>query len=182
MLYLLNNFTNYGIAYPKKAKEIAIGTGIALTETYLTLRDLREKGLIWRVRQKYKYRYGLKEGTQLDNLVQLSNSLILGQPLPSHLRIEPQVCAELQERNELMNDIILREHEEQRILQKLSSQVIFLPWEGREKAITKCISRIIQFYSKRNENSTEDEIMDFLKKEFRSILSILYGAKIEREM
>lgn len=178
MLYLLNDYTNYGIAYPKKAKEIAAGANIALTETYKTLRDLREKGLIWRVGQKYKYRFGLKEGPQLNNLVQLYDCLTIGQSLPLNLRIESQVLVELQEKNKLNNNIKLRTSEEQKILQIKLSRVRFLSQEGRKKAVTECISRIIEFYSTMDETSSEEEIMSFLRKEFGFFLSTLYGAEI----
>ncbi len=165
----------------KKAKVIADGAGIALTETYLTLQELKKKGLIWRIGQKYKYRFGLKEGSQLDNLVQLYNSLALGQALPPHLQISPQAHAELYNRTKLNKEIALKEREEEIIIQNFSSNIRFLSREGRKEAITKCISGIIQFYSKGEEYTTDEEINDFLKDEFSSIFSILYAAKIQGE-
>ncbi len=179
MLYLLKEFTKYGIAYPKRAKEIAVGTGISLTETYQTLRDLREKGLIWRIGKIYKYRYGLKEGPQLDNLEQIYNCLELERLLPSKLQIDFRKFDELQNKNKLKNEIILKENEEQRKIQEEFSCIRFLSREGREEAIIKCILRIIKFYSIKAEDSTEEEIMVFLNKEFSSIFPIFYGAEIK---
>ena len=179
--YLLGDFIKYGITYPKKAKEIANRTDIALTETYLTLRELQKKGLIWRVGKKYKYRYGLKEGQQLDNLVQLYDNLTFGQALPLHLRIESQELVELQNRIELNKGILLSEHEERIKIQKLSTHIKFLSQEEREEEISKCLFRILKFYSKRGEYTTEEEIMEFLKREFGAIFSTLYAAKTPGE-
>lgn len=181
MWYLLGDFIKYGIAYPKKAKEIANGIDIALTETYLTLQELQKKGLIWRVGKKYKYRYGLKEGQQLDNLVQLYDSLTLEQALPLHLRIESQELVELQNRIDMNKGILLSEHEERIKLQKLSSHIKLLSREGREEEISKCVFRILQFYSERDEYTAEEEIMLFLKREFGAIFSTLYAAKTPGE-
>ena len=179
MLYLLKDYINYGIAYPKKAIKIAEEAGIALTETYLTLRDLQVKGLIWRVGKKYKYLYGLKEGPQLDNLVELYNCLVLEYPLPSEFEIDSGIFEELLNKNKLKNEIIIREREEQRKIRKELSQITFLSLEEREETINDCISRIIRFYSNKVDYSTEEELMNFLKTEFESILPILYCAEIK---
>lgn len=177
MWYLLSDFTKYGIAYPRSAKEIAVSANIDLSEAYATLVDLREKGLIWRVGSKYKYRFGLKEGTHLDNLVQLYNSLSNGLLLPSHLRIESHKCDELLHQKELQKEISQKEYLEQNMLIELSSNTNFLSQRRRrEEVITESITRILNFYSKCNRNS-KDEIMNFLKIEFESILPFLFGVE-----
>lgn len=176
MWHLLNDFTKYGIAYPKSAKEIAIGANIDLSETYATLNDLREKGLIWRVGTKYKYHFGLKEGTHLDNLVQLYNSLSFGLLLPSHLRIDTHICYELLQQKELQKEISQKEYLEQNMLIELFSNTNFLSQGRREEVISESITRILNFYSKCNTNSN-DEIMNFLKIEFESILPFLFGVE-----
>ncbi|MHA1186174.1 MAG: hypothetical protein ACTSXA_12640 [Candidatus Heimdallarchaeota archaeon] len=179
MSYLLKDFKKYGITYPKKAKKIAEETGISVTETYLTLRDLQEKGLIWRVGKKYKYLYGLKEGPQLDNLVELYSCLVLEYPLPSELEIDSGIFEELLNKNKLKNEIIIREREEQIKIRKGLSQITFLSREEREETINDCISRIIAFYSNNIGYSTEEETMNFLKTEFESVLPILYCTEIK---
>jgi len=174
--HLLSDFIIYGIAYPKSAKEIAIGANIDLSETYVTLNDLREKGLIWRVGTKYKYRFGLKTGPHLDNLVQLYNSLSFGLLLPSHLRIDSRICYELQQQKELQKEISHKEYLKQNMLIELFSNTNFLSLRRREKVMDESISRILNFYSKCNTDSN-DEIMNFLRIEFESILPFLFGVE-----
>lgn len=176
MWYLLSDFTKYGIAYPKSAKEIAVSANIDLSEAYATLNDLREKGLIWRVGTKYKYRFGLKEGTHLDNLVQLYNCLSIGLLLPSHLRIESHKCDELLHQKELQKEITQKKYLEQNMLKELSSNTNFLSQGRRGEVINESIIRILHFYSKCNTNSNDD-IMNFLRIEFESILPVLFGIK-----
>ncbi len=178
MRYLFADFTKYGLVYPKRAREIARGAGIALTETHLTLYELLEKGLIWKIGKKYKYRFGLKEGSHLEELEQIYNCLNSWHPLPLDLRLDIKKVENIRAKHEQRAKILQREVEEQREIKEKLKKVKFLPMDEREEALTESISRVTKYCLSRDEKTRDEDIRKFLEKEFKSVLSNLYGAEI----
>jgi len=174
MLFLLKEYNEFGVIYPKSAKEISIEVELALSETYLTLEVLQQDGLIWRVGRKNLYRYGIKEKV-LAQLNKLYLCLINGKQLPPEMLIDYQKLDEVAENYEKNFDIEKQEELLMKAIKELLSQLVFIEENVRFELIDSAVDEIVEVCSPDN---LDEKFEQFLEDKLESIWEYIIGARL----
>lgn len=180
LLYLLNDYDEQGVILAKSAKEVANVTDQCISETYKTLDILRELDLIWRVGRRKLYRYGLKTGSDLDQLLELFRCIKYSFSLPKKFISSYETLDQLREvkKQRKRNLKQLREIEQQ----LKAFEVV--PEEQRhdifEKTTSKMASKIIDDFV--YDKGDKEAILEFAEKKVDSIWDEIIGARRKEDL
>lgn len=176
--YLLEDYNKHGSIYPKSAKEIAEKTSISLTETYLTLQELKEEGLIWRVGRRNLYRFGLKE-EKLQLLDGLFQCVLRNKQLPTELEIRTEQLEKLAYNKQLQSE---KEQEQKELISEITNSLSKLEIIEEKVCINKIeiiVNEIID-----NINLFDDpdgDFTNFIQEKLTEGKEYVFGLKVKEE-